>query len=682
MRRPLGHLMRATVAVGTAVAVLTATVSVATRLPGLAGLGRLGGSALDYARGPAGEYFPLTDTFVRDALGTLAAPRPVETVPIDFGGAPSAPGDEPSPRSNSSDADVPPPDEVAADLGNDNFASAYPIRGLPFTASSTAPSTREPDEPDPCGPPGGTRWFRFTPRTDVGLLATTRGTELGAAISVYTGTSMSNLTLIECAGGPNGEGQVTFPAEGGTTYWFQAKKTVGDGALVFSLHAQGTTTLASVSNDGRPAGADQNQPQMSAEGRFVVFSSNADLVPGTQNGCVSPPHQNPGYVLTNPGPCLNVYVRDLARGTTALASTRDGEVGGDDGSSRPAISGNGRFVTFHSWASNLVTGDTNNTGDYFLRDLLTGQTTRVSVTSSGQQTMDDDVQRSTAVSDDGRFVVFSSKAPELASGLPGPFCEGIRCLGMFVRDVQMGRTHLVSVDADGDAYPEPFVAGLTPDGSRISFTARSNSGGYDDVIVSDWQRPGQVTVASVPADPEEYSDGRSVCFSASCLSADGRYVAFVSYATNLVAGDTNAAVDVFVRDLVLRRTTRVSVSSSGGQSTPSEETISNFTLAGTNASSGGPGADISPDGRYVAFSSDAPDLVPGDSNGTYDVFLHDRVRGTTTRVSVHTDGNQSNGVSFRAVVSRSGRSIAFTGRGFEGDGTGTFAVYVRQQPAL
>src|SRR5215216_1236671 len=107
------------------------------------------------------------------------------------------------------------------------------------------------------------------------------------------------------------------------------------------------------------------------------------------------------------------------------------------------------------------------------------------------------------------------------------------------------------------------------------------------------------------------------------ISADGRYVAFVSFAENLVPGDTNQSADVFVRDRVLGTTERVSVSSSGREADGNNGLLNLM---------GGP--SISADGRFVAFSSDATNLVSGDRNNNPDVFVHDRVTGETTRVSV------------------------------------------------
>jgi WD40 repeat protein len=149
------------------------------------------------------------------------------------------------------------------------------------------------------------------------------------------------------------------------------------------------------------------------------------------------------------------------------------------------------------------------------------------------------------------------------------------------------------------------------------------------------------------------------------ISADGRFVAFESLATNLVANDGNAAQDVFVRDRTSGTTTRVSVPQSGFE-----------------ANGGGLGAAISADGRFVAFESDATNLVAGDGNARRDIFLRDRTSGTTTRVSIPQSGPEANGHSFNAAISADGRFVAFQSAATNlvaGDSNATTDVFVRDR---
>jgi Tol biopolymer transport system component len=260
---------------------------------------------------------------------------------------------------------------------------------------------------------------------------------------------------------------------------------------------------------------------------------------------------------------------------------------GDDLSDTPAISSDGRFVTFRSYASNLVPGDTNGSADIFLRDRMRGQTTRVSVSTSGVQSNRDSLFSS--VNRDGTIVAFDSAADTLVQN-DTVLCGGVAsCQDVFVRDVPNNHTTMASISPDGE--------------------------------------PGL---------------GNSVWPS---LSSDGRFVAFVSAAGNLVPGDTNGIGDVFVRDLALAQTTRVSVSSTGAEIDPASQ-LWNLSR-------------ISADGRYVAFASDATALVPGKTNGVMDIFVHDRLTGVTTRVSLTQSGTEANGDSTNLAISGNGRFVVF-----------------------
>jgi uncharacterized repeat protein (TIGR01451 family) len=132
------------------------------------------------------------------------------------------------------------------------------------------------------------------------------------------------------------------------------------------------------------------------------------------------------------------------------------------------------------------------------------------------------------------------------------------------------------------------------------------------------------------------------------VSADGRFVAFVSLSDNLVAGDTNGAADIFVRDRLTGATERVSVSSTGAQANGDSGLLNGM---------GGP--SISADGRFVAFDSQASNLVKGDTNGAIDVFVRDRLTGTTERVSVASNGTQGDGDSTHPAISADGSRVAF-----------------------
>ncbi|WP_439625355.1 Ig-like domain-containing protein, partial [Gemmata sp.] len=163
-----------------------------------------------------------------------------------------------------------------------------------------------------------------------------------------------------------------------------------------------------------------------------------------------------------------------------------------------------------------------------------------------------------------------------------------------------------------------------------------DTNGAFDIFVKDTQT-GAVTRVSTTAAGAQ-GDGDS---DQPSVSADGRYVAFASRASNLVPGDTNGAFDIFVKDTQTGAVTRVSTTAAGAQGDGDSDQPS-----------------VSADGRYVAFASDAPNLVPGDTNGTYDVFVKDTQTGAVTRVST-TAGVQGDGASYTASVSADGRYVAF-----------------------
>jgi hypothetical protein len=313
------------------------------------------------------------------------------------------------------------------------------------------------------------------------------------------------------------------------------------------------------------------------------------------------------------------------------------------GSRRPAISDDGRYVAFQSGASNLVSGDTNSTDDIFVHDRQTGATTRVSVRSNGAQV--NGGSSSPAISGDGRFVAFYSEASNLLNG------DTNGCGDIFVHDRQTGQTTRVSVSSSGveENAPPPddyFVVSISGDGRYVAFYSdatnlvNGDTNGETDIFVHDRQT-GRTIRASVASDGAQANAGSGH----PNLSGDGRYVTFASGATNLVAGDTNGKADVFVRDLQTGTTTRVSVNSRGEQ-----------------ADGGGNSPDISGDGRYVVFLSASHNLDPReeDTSGKDLVYVHDRQGGQTVLAAVYAEGHALEaGLLDHPTISRDGRYVAF-----------------------
>ncbi|MBI2842240.1 MAG: PD40 domain-containing protein [Armatimonadetes bacterium] len=335
----------------------------------------------------------------------------------------------------------------------------------------------------------------------------------------------------------------------------------------------------------------------------------------------------------------DVFVRDMVLGPTERVSVSTGGVQGDLESHYPSISGDGRYVAFESYATNLVPGDTNVQYDVFVRDMVLGTTERVSVSTGGAQGDGGSLQPS--ISADGRYVAFSSGAKNLVPGDMGGD-------GIFVRDRVLGTTERVSVSTDGvqadKISASPSISG---DGRYVAFFSYAknlvpgDTNDRADVFVRD-RVLGTTERVSVSTDGVQ---ANSDCIGDS-ISGDGGYVVFKSDASNLVPGDTNVWDDIFVRDRVLGTTERVSVSTGGVQGNSFSGTIRALS--------------ISEGGRYVTWTSSASNLVPLDTNGFADVFVRDRVLGTTERVSVSTGGVQGNNGSGDGVsISGNGRYVAF-----------------------
>jgi Tol biopolymer transport system component len=251
-----------------------------------------------------------------------------------------------------------------------------------------------------------------------------------------------------------------------------------------------------------------------------------------------------------------------------------------------------------------VPDDIRGYADVFVHDLETSKTTRVSVASDGTEANNNSEE--TSISADGRYVAFGSDASNLVPGGTNGTA------GIFVHDLKTGKTTLVSINSNGSEANGPSSSPrISGDGRFVAFTSwarnlvPNDTNVRRDVFVHD-RATGETTRVSVASDGAQGNDDS---FSPR-IAADGQFVAFRSQASNLIPGDTNGTEDVFVHDRRTGRTTRVSIASDGAQ-----------------AYSGSGNPSISADGRYVTFSSLDSNLVPGDTNGAYDVFVHDRYFG-------------------------------------------------------
>ena len=332
---------------------------------------------------------------------------------------------------------------------------------------------------------------------------------------------------------------------------------------------------------------------------------------------------------------------------------------GSGESNYASISADGRYVAFVSWAEDLVAGDTNAMGDIFVRDRVAGTTTRVSVDPAGGNSWGDCL--GPAISSDGRYVAFFSPAMDLVSGDANGFWD------VFVRDLQLGTTELASLDSGGaqgnsrSDYPSISADGrYVAFGSLASNFVAGDSNGTYDVFVRDRQSgtTEPVSVDSVGILGNGYSEWPSI-------SSDGRYVTFSSYSTNLVPGDTNGWADAFLRDRLTGTTERVSVGSGG-----IEGNLESLAFG------------MSADGRFVGFSSQATNLVSGDTNGSFDGFVRDRQSGTTERVTLGSGGTQGNNSSHLIWISPDGRYVGFESEAnnfVSGDTNGDWDAFIRDR---
>jgi len=360
--------------------------------------------------------------------------------------------------------------------------------------------------------------------------------------------------------------------------------------------------------------------------------------------------------------------------------------------STASLSSDGRFVAFSSTADNLVPEDTNGISDIFVRDRLTGLVERISrgeepaynpvIAANGQfvafqsntedgdrvfvydrerqvtesvlaesvlaETADGETANNLShpdISANGRFVVFESDADNLdADNLVEGDANELS--DIFVRDRQINTLESITSSVTAEDAPSngsSSQAAISANGRYVAFaSAASNllendTNGTTDIFVFD--RDTQVTERVSITSTGEESNGFS---RAPSISADGRYISYDSLATNLVENDTNQKGDVFVYDRLNQTTSRASVSSEGEQS-------NNFSF----------NHGISADGQYVSYSSVATNLVTNDTNRVQDVFVFNRQAQTTTRISVDAEGRQGNRDSRESVFSADGRFVAF-----------------------
>lgn len=348
----------------------------------------------------------------------------------------------------------------------------------------------------------------------------------------------------------------------------------------------GRTIRVSVASDGTQANRRSSNPDISGDGRLVIFESDARNLDE----------------FSTPG----IFVHDLETGVTRRVSVASDGTPGNATSHEPVISADGRWAAFWSNASNLIEDDTNFYRDVFVHNLETGETRRVSVASDGTEANEDSFD--VDISGDGRYVAFWSHAsnivPDDTNGEPD----------IFVHDLETGETTRVNVSSAGEqanGYTFESVS-LSADGRFVAFHTQAtnliadDNDNANDVYVHD-RETGETIRVSLPAtDRGDASDA--------VLSGDGQIIA---YDTSVAAdGDTDDTWDVYIFDRETETQTRISVFPDGRESS---------VLAGSAA--------ISQDGQVIAFETgEAFDL--GDFNFTTDIYVYDRRTGQLSLASV------------------------------------------------
>lgn len=297
------------------------------------------------------------------------------------------------------------------------------------------------------------------------------------------------------------------------------------------------TTRVSLSNSGVQGIRRSANPAISADGRFVAFDSIAEnLVPGDGNAT------------------SDIFVRDRLTNQTSRLSVNDTGEEGNQSSQYPSISADGRYVVFESDASNLVPDDTNDLTDVFIRDRLTNQTRRLSINNSGTQ--DDSFSYFPSISANGRFVAFHSYAGNLVPGDSNVTGFAFGTGDVFVRDRVTNTTTRVSVSSSGtQGNNHSDFASISADGRFVAFNSiasnlvPNDTNGHLDTFVRD-RATNQTSRISLSNSGLQGNHNSTF----SKINADGRFVAFESVASNLVAGDTGLTDDIFVRDRLLNPT--------------------------------------------------------------------------------------------------------------------------------
>lgn len=382
-----------------------------------------------------------------------------------------------------------------------------------------------------------------------------------------------------------------------------------------------TADLSRVShtdNGEEATGGGSFHPSFSPDGLTLVFESDASNLVSLGSGDTNGQR--------------DIFINYLPAGYVERVNTNAADEQSSGGASRPFISSQGRHVVFDSAASDLVTGDTNGSGDVFVKNRQTREVIRANTNAAGEESMGGSAMAA-GISADGRYVLFGSDASDLVDNDTNGEAD------LFLKDLQTGAISRVNTDAAGEQSSGHALATITgsfsADGRYVVFASGASNlvagdtNGNVDIFRKDLQTGAIVRVDTDSAGNETASRPGGDSSRDPVVSSDGRYVVFRSSAPDLVPGDTNGLDDLFVKDLLTGAISRMNTDAGGAQA--------------TGGDSGD--ASISNDGRYVVFSSLADNLVADDTNGTVDTFVKDLRTGKVERLTTNAAGEQGMGAA-------------------------------------
>jgi hypothetical protein len=407
--------------------------------------------------------------------------------------------------------------------------------------------------------------------------------------------------------------------------------------------APGEIVRVNVLPNGTQGNSTSYLPSMDSSGTRIAFQTySTNLVPGDVNGFQS-----------------DVLFASLDSAGLTLASRSTAGAQGTSGSTPGQISGNGRYIVFDSTATNLVAGDTNNSADVFRYDTQTGVLELVSRSVGGGATNGGSFAAS--ISADGRFIAFESTASNLVGG------DSNGRTDIFVRDMVSGSMTIASVSTNGfGGDNSSYHAQMSRNGRFVTFDSLATTLVTDDinnlrdVFVRDLQAGTTKLISRAPDGFVAFDSS----FGPARMSSDGRYIVYLSFANDIAPPDTNFSGDIFLYD----------------QQTGTNERV-NWTYDGLLSNFGSFGPSITDDGRFVVWESDANNMVPGDTNAKYDIFLRDRLLGLTKRLSISLEGDQGNGTSQHSSITPDGKFVvfdSFASNLISGDTNGVYDVFITQ----